>query len=362
MFRFAWVASSAVLISGCTLYFGGSSDDQPGTYPDAGIAPGVTGARLDRECLVGVTGGNLVDVNRDELEIAWGCNTGMQGETVSYGQELVVLFGTYPQAYEFELLHIEYAAAWAIKNDHHTLLQFGAGFPQTGFDHPIIDVARLDFDSDGTNDFVTTDGTGAVKRGPVPAYYYWPVEPQDETTLLTGKPYRYLAVSNFSGTPSPDIFYTTTTGQLGLATQTSPDQFTDQVLGTGVNPQRLHLADVDGDGVKDVVGASPNIFVYSTKTHTLVQLAEKARAIDVGDIDGDGISEPVYLTEDGTQVRRVVGLTAANAPTTKAVLNTTEAQVIALAKMDDDVRSDVALIHDAGLPASWLEVRLATSF
>src|SRR6266540_3701631 len=68
------------------------------------------------------------------------------------------------------------------------------------------------------------------------------------------------------------------TGELGLGTQTSPDQFTDQVLGSGTNPQRLHTADVDGDGLEDVVGASPFVFVYSTKQHALVQLAKKARS------------------------------------------------------------------------------------
>jgi hypothetical protein len=184
----------------------------------------------------------------------------------------------------------------------------------------------------------------------------------DEITLLAGKAYRYIVVTNLAGTPSPDIFYTTTSGQIGLATQTSADQFTDQPLGTGANPQRLHVADVDGDGMEDVIGASPNVFVYSTKAHALVQLAEKARSITVGDVDGDGMAEPVFLTDDGLHVRRVVGLTTSAAPTTKVVLDTTEAQVIGVAKMDDDVRDDIELIHDAGLPASWLELRLATTY
>lgn len=260
------------------------------------------------------------------------------------------------------MLRIEYAAALAIKNDHSTLLQFGAGFPRTGFAHTIVDVARLDFDSNGTLDFVTTDGAGAIRRGPVPPYFYDNVSPDDETTLLTGKTYRYFAVTNLAGTPSPDIFYTTNNGQLWLATQTTPDQFTEQLLGSGANPQRLRVADVDADGIEDVIGASPNVFVYSTKTQTLVQLADKARSIAVGDVDGDGIVEPVFLTEDGRQVRRVVGLTTSASPTTTAVLNTTEAQVVALARLDDDVRSDVALIHESGLATSWLEVRLATTF
>jgi hypothetical protein len=70
----------------------------------------------------------------------------------------------------------------------------------------------------------------------------------------------------------------------------------------------------------------------------------------------------VFLTADGLQVRRIDGLTTSSPPASKVVLNTTEAQALAVANMDGDVHEDVALIHEAGQPTSWFELRRATSF
>ena len=358
MFRFARAGAVAVLLSGCTLYFGGSNE-QPGTDPDANPEP--TGERMDRECLSGVVSGELVALywNHDELFMTWGCQ-GMTGETVSWGPTaLVSLFGTTFPAF---LEPIRVQDGWAMTiADHRELLRFGTGFPMTSFQHTLDDVVRLDFDGNGTMDFVTS-GDGIVRRAAVPSEYYTTIAAADETTLLTAKPYQYLAVANLSGSTLLDIFYTTKLGQFGIATQTSPDQFTDEVLGTGMQPQRLHVADVDGDGQGDVVGASPSVFIYSTKAHALVQLPDKARAIAVGDIDGDGVAEPVFLTENGLQVRRVVGLTAPGTPVSKVVLNTTEAQALTVANMDGDQHGDIALVHEAGQATSWLELRRAISF
>ena len=356
MFRFAWAGAVAVLLSGCSLYFGGS-DDQP----DLDANPEPTGERMDRECLSGVVSGELVAEywNHDELFMTWGCR-GMTGETVSWGPTAIVsLFGTMFPAY---LEPIRVQDGWAMTiADHRQLLRFGTGFPMTSFPHTLDDVVRLEFDGNATMDFVTA-GDSIVRRAAVPANYYASIAVADETTLLSGKPYHYVAVANLSGSTLLDIFYTTKFGQYGIATQTSPDQFTDQVLGAGMQPQRLHVADVDGDGQGDIVGASPSVFIYSTKVDALVQLVDKARAIAVGDIDGDGVAEPVFLTENGVQVRRVVGLTGAGSPVSKVVLNTTEAQALTVANMDGDPHGDIALVHEAGQATSWLELRRAISF
>jgi hypothetical protein len=361
MVRFAW-AGIVALLPACSLYFGDSDDPEPAPPPaDAGPAPDPVGERLDREYLTGIISGRLVDVywNYDELFLTWG-SQGMMGETVSWGPTNVVsLFGT---TFPVELEPVRVHGAWAITiADHYKLVLFGTGFPQTTFPHMVDDVARLDYDGDGTADYVTA-GDGIVRRCAVPKGMYDGVATTDETTLLPAKAYQYIAVANLAGSSSPDIFYMTKGGQIGLATQTSPDVFTDQVLGNGTQPQRMHLADVDGDGLVDVVGASPAVFVYSTKINGLVQLGDTARAITVGDIDGDGVDEPVFLTADGLQVRRIDGLTTSSPPASKVVLNTTEAQALAVANMDGDVHEDVALIHEAGQPTSWFELRRATSF
>lgn len=357
MVRFAWLAVVA-LLPACTLYFGAADDAAPSG--DAGPGPDPVGERLDREYLTGVVSGELVDQywNHDELFMTWG-SQGMTGETVTWGPtSLVSLFGT---MFPVELQPIRVQAGWAINiADHRELILYGTGFPQTTFPHSVDDVARLDFDGDGTADYVTA-GDGIVRWCAVPTDYYAGVS--NETTLLpTPKNYQYIAVANLAGSSLLDVFYMTKGGQIGLATQTSPGIFTDQVLGNGTQPQRMHLADVDGDGLVDVVGASPSIFIYSTKTHALVQLADTARAIATGDIDGDGFAEPVFLTADGQQVRRVAGLTTSASPTSKLVLNTPEAQALTVANMDGDAHADVALVHEAGQPTSWLELRRATSF
>ena len=356
MLRVAWSAVVA-LLPGCTLYFDGPTDSPP----DAGPL-NVVGERLDREYLTGVVSGQLVDEywNHDEVFLTWG-SQGMTGETVSWGPtSLVSLFGT---TFPVELDPVRVQDGWAINiADHRELVLYGTGFPQTMFPHAIDDVARLDFDGDGTPDYVTA-GEGSVRRCAVPAYYYDSVTAAAETTLLPAtKEYRYIAVANLAGSSSPDIFYMTNDGQIGLATQTSPDVFTDEVLASDTQPARMHLADVDGDGLVDVVGTSPSIFIYSTKTHALVRLADEARAIAVGDLDGDGVDEPVFLTTNGRQVRRVAGLITSATPTSRVVLNTTEAQALAVANMDGDGRADIALIHEAGQPTSWFELLRATSF
>lgn len=348
------------VVPGCSLYFGGSEGVGPSN--DAGPRPSPVGERLDREYLTGVVSGQLVDEywNHDEIFLTWG-SRGMMGETVSWGPtSLVSLFGT---TFPVELEPIRVHTGWAITiADHQSLFLFGAGFPRTSFPHTVDDVARLDIDGDGTTDYITS-GDGIVRRCAVPPGFYDSVAPTDETTLLGGtKGYQYIAVADLAGSSLPDIFYMTKGGQIGLATQTGPDVFTDQVLGNGAQPHRMHVADVDGDGLADVVGASPSVFVYSTKTDALVQLADKARAIAVGDIDGDGIDEPVFLTPDGRQVRRVAGLTTSANLASQVVLDTTEAQALTVANMDGDAHADVALIHEAGGPTSWFELRRATSF
>ncbi len=346
MLRFA---CAAVLLSGC-------SQDPP----EAELEPEPTGERFARECLTGAVAGELISLNWEELFVTWGCG-GTWGEGASWERSLFGLTGCCDFPFAVELLRVQDGWGMAIHDDRRTLVQFGAGFPQTRFEHTLDDVVRFDFDGNGTRDYITS-GDGIVRRGVVPAYMYDAVAASDETTLLTGKPYRYLTIADLGGSALPDIFFTTKSGELGLAVQTSPDQFTERTLGHGENPQRPYVADVDGDGRDDIVGASPEIFVYSSKTQTLVQLPDKARAIAVGDVDGDGLYEPVFLTENGLQVRRIVGLDTADTPVSKVVLNTTEAQTLTLADVDGDLWSDVALIHELGQATSWLELRRSPSF
>ena len=351
------LACAAVLLSGCTLYFG---PDEPTPDPQPQPQPDPTGERLERECISGVAGGELVAVNWDELFMTWGCH-GIWGEAASWGPMLVGLTGCCGFPFEVELLRVQDAWAMSITNDRRMLFQFGTGFPQTRFEHTLDDVVRIDFDGDGTADYITS-GDDLVRRGPVPSQPYDAIPAVTETTLLSGKAYQYLAVTDLGGSTAADIFYSTKSGELGLAIQTTPGVFTHQTLGSGADPQRPYVADVDGDGLDDVIGASPHVFIYKTTTHTLVQLPDTARAIAVGDVDADGIAEPVFLTASGTQVRRVVGLSTAGTPVSKELLNTTEAQALALADVDGDMRSDVALIHELGQVTSWLELRRAPSF
>jgi hypothetical protein len=297
-------------------------------------------------------------LNRGELFLPWGCRE-MMGETFSWGPtELVSLFGT---TFAASLEPVRVQDGWAMTiADGRALFKFGVGFPMTSFEHNLDDFVRVDFDGDGALDVVTS-GDGIVRRATEPSNFYAPITAAEETTLLNGN-YQFIAVADLAGSSLLDIFYMRGLGQVGLATQTSPGLFTEQLLATGETSMRLQVADVDGDRERDVVGAMPNVFIYSTRADALIQLDERARAIAVGDIDGDGVAEPVFLTENGTQVRRVGGLTTAGPPESNVVLNTTEADTLTVAQMDRDSHSDVALIHEAGEPTSWFELRLATSF
>ena len=113
----------------------------------------------------------------------------------------------------------------------------------------------------------------------------------------------------------------------------------DFLLVGGMNIVRI--ADVDGDYINDVIGAGARIFVRTSRTRTIQFLGERARGIAVGDVDGDGIAEPVYLTEDGAAVRRVY--VATDGTLTSDSLLDVGGDLLAVADVDANDVADILL-------------------
>jgi hypothetical protein len=322
--------------------------------PDAGLPPQY---RLDRPCLSGVVGGPLVPSAWDELFVAHGC-VGQFGETVQYGPGIFGVSQCCDFIFHFELIGVTGPSVVAIHESRRELMLFGPGFRSVRFAHVFDDIAILDFDGDAAPDYVVA-GDGAIRRAPVTNRNF--VEAVEEIELLSGKPYRFVAVADLGGSALLDLFYITGDGEIGIAIQVAPDAFFEQVLAQDRGaPRRLVVADVDGDGRDDIVGAAGHLFVRSSKTGAFAMLDEPVHAIGVGDFNADGIGEPVFVTADRAAVRRVV--IAENGALASEPLIEHGGDAMAIADLDGDRRSDIALVHDLNAASSWLYLHRAFTF
>src|SRR5262249_19673171 len=166
------------------------------------------------------------------------------------------------------------------------------------FDRGFSDLWIGDLDGDGVRDFVAAGDNAIRISSAYSPTYGFPLEVHAETELLAGKPFRWLAVGDFGGSPAKDILYVTDDGhgaiELGLAIQIQahPLVFETIVLGTDTytapgNPP-LAFADLDGDGKPDVIAGGSEALVYWTALGELRRGgALDPIAVAAGDIDGD---------------------------------------------------------------------------
>lgn len=312
MLRLWWV----VVLSGCSLYFssGDDDDDAMPPSPDAYGDPTV----VARPCIRAVAVGELLLGGTDNVFLTYVCDVDGAGAIIEYfnwtnGQLTPAgpARGDVQEPFERALI---VDSDGRLPIDVLTINKFSPGgwvfLGNGGWRYesarPFSDATAANLDGVAPYELVFA-GDNAIRM-------QLGMFAQNETELVTGKPFVSVAVAQLGTTAARrDLFYVagTPTGptELGIALQTSAQPLTYQMttLVTEPNGPRLPLvvADVDGDAIGDVIGATSHVFVRSSKTGTLLYLEETASALAAGDTDGDGIAEPVFITGDRTAVRRV---------------------------------------------------------
>lgn len=363
----------ALLVSGCSLYWETEDDDAPANDGGSPSSPNV----LERPCIRALAGGDLAPSEPEEIFLTYVCDGGAIIEDVRYDAGALVGLNARAdfQDRAVRVIQADLDGAWP--ND---VLNVAEHSPQAwafmraawggpsgynlGFPHPFSDIAVARLDANPQADFVIA-GDNAIRIVPnlLNSFDWLHIA---ETDVLTGRPYRYVAVAPLGGDEGLDLFYVAggqgQAVELGTALQTGSMTFTldtSTTLPPG-NVLPLVVADVDGDLEPDVIGAAPNVFVRSSKYGVLVTSTEPASALAAGDVDADGIPDPVFISGDGASVRVVKLATIAGQPTLAgAPLLDDGGDQIALADVDGDHRSDIVLVKDATQPTSRLVLHLS---
>ena len=184
---------------------------------------------------------------------------------------------------------------------------------------------------------------------------------RDERELLTGRDYIRVVAADLDATPGRDLFFIARTAggvALGaaLASMTTPPTFTEQILTETVSlGETLELLadDIDGDGIADVIGGTPELFVRSSRFGTLHFLGHPASQIATGDLDGDGVTEIVFITEGGRGIDRVVVSVGANDVSfTLEPWLVESGQRLVVADLDGDTHDDILVLMGRGTPGA----------
>jgi hypothetical protein len=225
---------------------------------------------------------------------------------------------------------------------------------------PFDDLAITDVNADGQPDVVVAgDAALRVSLGTPDAF----PSPTDELTLLSDKRFTAVAATQLGVERAPALAFLATAldgsgGELGIARQTSsaPPAFTieDTIPSHGEPTVPLQVADVDGDGVPDVIGATEELFVRSGKHGTFSFYPDSARSLALGDLDGDGILDPIFVGADGASVSRL--RIAPDGALSVEPLLETEADALTVGDFDNDGSLDVAVVRRLGRGDSTLAV------
>jgi hypothetical protein len=354
------------VLSGCSLYFGDGDDETP-TDPDPDPGPGGKLETIERPCIQDLVGGALFDGSGDELFLSYQCDLPSVTMYVHVeGGEPVIVREAGDYQDKINRLRVVQERSGAtksvvgmMKTQPHFLTFFQSGWFRTDVENPFLDVRIADLDGNGVRDWLVVGGD-AIRRAPMQqAAGPSAIPAANETVLLSGKPFASVVAAQLGGSPALDLLFVTATGEVGFALQTTPGVF--EISATfpdpGAAPRPLVTADVDGDGIEDVIGSAGHLFVRSSKTGTLSFLTEPVQAFAVGDVDDDGVADALYLTADKTTVRRVK-ITASGSLTTE-LWYAGGGDAIAVGDLDGDTHGDIALVRDLGLATSKLVIKLA---
>lgn len=352
-----------VLATGCNLYFGGDSSHGTAAdliYPRDCIRSIATGPNLPgRPAIVLGSGCNGTDTV-EALQIWNGALDQMASRTVLGITYRGFQFGDIADTPGVETIGIANGTTG-------NYVEWGTGpttVPETAmFSGSIADLTVADVDGDGRDDVVVAVGrdiiAGLNRPGVLPSS-------DDERVLLSG---RQFFAAKLAPLPdgSPGLYYValgTDGNETGIAHRVSAsppvysiDRFVTLPVGRempGGAVQPLLVADVDGDGKPDVIGAAQRVFVWSSRTGNLGLLDDEASGIGVGDVDGDRLAEPVYLTADGKHVRKVI-VSTDGALSSEPLLDAGGAG-LAVADFDGDGIADIATFDKVGVRGSRVSV------
>ncbi|UFS72262.1 FG-GAP-like repeat-containing protein [Geomonas sp. RF6] len=166
-------------------------------------------------------------------------------------------------------------------------------------------VRIADVNGDGRSEFVLT--TSNTYDGFIRIYDGQSRTVLGQTAAYSGNYFSTLAVGDVDGDGKMEIV----AGQ-GRAHSGAPGVYLMVFDGTtfgqkwksidlGSHVYDVKLADLDGDGRMDIIASTYNrLIVYDGSTHVLKLMAESpARALEVADVDGDGVQEILVGRDDG---------------------------------------------------------------
>lgn len=353
-----------LLATGCNFYFGGRSHDAPGPTVDT----------FSRDCIRTISAGPTLPRGPTAIVITSACTSTSMVENLQFYQgslESVQSYGVSGARYRSTLLadvdgngttdtigFVDNAPAYVVWPGQ-------AVMPRAQrVDYTLLaeDIVIADLNGDRLPDVVFSgmgwvDAALARPGAPPPTK----ITLDDAVTVMTTKTFASIAVTQLGDHPAPDIFYIGRSRdglELGVALQTAQDPPAYTIVQEIAQPAGPHLplvlADVDGDGIADVIGAAPTVFVRSSKHGTISFLPEGALAIAAGDVDGDGIAEPIFLTSDGASLRRVQ-ISGVGSLTSEHLLSA-GGEALAVGDFDADGIDDIALVEKLGRAGSQVVV------
>lgn len=219
------------------------------------------------------------------------------------------------------------------------------------------DLTVADLDRDGKPEVIVAGGD-SLRASSVPVYAPTAqVASTDERVLVAGKAFRNAAV-----TAKNEIYYLaqpqgSTTVEIGVARASTSDPFAFVVTtlaSDAAGTRGLIVADVDGDRIADAVGMAARVFVFTSRTGTVQFLDEAALAISTGDIDGNGVDEPVFIAADGASVRSI--RVAADGSLTAEHLLDVHAQAMTIGDFDGNGIADIATLDKLGRAGSTVSL------
>ena len=366
--RFVFVASAtaAATSSGCTLYFDDEEEPGGGGGGGGGGGSGGAGQKLALPCIHDIAGGNLYGNVEDGMLAFYGCEGGAIVSMIKREGSLVEEMPRrdWDDRYrDAKVVDVDGAPPFEMIS---TVDGEGLGaalwtFGSVGWSSwQRLDLQRQYEDVAAYAGVPALESLWAVAGDGALRMYRFQNPQRDERELLTGRDFIRVVAADLDATPGRDLFFIARAASgltLGaaLASTTTPPTFTEEII-VAETPDlgealELLADDVDGDGIADVIGGTPELFVRSSRSGTLQFLGARASQIATGDLDGDGVTEIVFITDGGRGINRVVASVGAS-----EVSFTLEpwllelGQRLVVADLDGDTHDDVIVVRSRGLP------------